>query len=195
MSPTTGTFYQTQSNFHFSQHAHFPVSGRSILYLILSPLKCFVQISYLSFHLIFLPIGLCKGLFTWRDCDYNLIITRNEFCYRPQTKLANVMFLHVSVILSTGGGGVPGQVPLGPGTPPWDQIHPRDQVHPETRYTPWTRYTPQTRYTPRTRYTPHQVPPGTRYTPWDQVHPPEQCILGDVGNKWAVCILLECILV
>ena len=46
---------------------------------------------------------------------------------------AKVMFLHVSVILSTvaGGRGVPGQVP------PWDQVHPpgtkytpRDQVHP-----------------------------------------------------------------
>ena len=70
---------KTQLNFYFSQHAHFPASGRSILYLILSPLKCFVQIPYLSFHLIFLATGLCKRLFTWRDCDYDLIITRNEF--------------------------------------------------------------------------------------------------------------------
>ena len=69
------------------------------------------------------------------------------------------MFLHVSVILSTGEGGVPGQVPTrtrypppGPGTP-----HPRrDQVH-----------IPQARYTPR-----DQVhPPGTSCTP-RQVHPP-----------------------
>ena len=88
-------------------------------------------------------------------------------------------------------------------------IHPRDQVHP-----PGTRYTPQTRYTPWTWYTPDQVHPQTRYTPWDQVHPPgtrytprtrftpwtrytpqEQCMLGDTGNKRAVRILLECILV
>ena len=34
-----------------------------------------------------------------------------SFCYRPQTNFAKVMFLHVSVILSTrGSGGVPGQV-------------------------------------------------------------------------------------
>ena len=42
---------------------------------------------------------------------------------------------------------------------------------------------------------PGQVPPG-RYTPSGQVHtPPEQCMLGDTGNKRAVRILLECILV
>ena len=31
--------------------------------------------------------------------------------------------------------------------------------------------------------------------PRDQVHPPEQCMPGDTGNKRAVRILLECILV
>ena len=42
--------------------------------------------------------------------------------YRPQTKFAKVMFLHVSVILSTGGGsasvhaGIP--APLGADIPP-----------------------------------------------------------------------------
>ena len=50
---------------------------------------------------------------------------------------------------------------------------PRDQVHPLGPGAP-----------PRTRY-----PPGTRYTPL------EQCMLGDTGNKRAVRILLECILV
>ena len=39
------------------------------------------------------------------------------------------------------------------------------------------------------RYTPQGGAP-----PW-QVHPPEQCMLGDTGNKRAVRILLECILV
>ena len=107
------------------------------------------------------------------------------------------MFLHVSVILSTGG--VPGQVPT------QDQgrtrYTPRDQAHtPRTRYNPRSSYTPWTRYTPRTRYT-HPgpgtplplgpgTPPRTRYTP-----PREQCVLGDTGNKRAVRILLECILV
>ena len=39
---------------------------------------------------------------------------------------------------------------------------------------------------PGTRHPPN--PPGTR-------HPPEQSMLGDMVNQWAVCILLECILV
>ena len=95
--------------------------------------------------------------------------------------------------------------PLVPGTPCW------------TRYTPRTRYTiPQTRYTPLAHPAGPGTPPGpgipptqTRYTPlvpgmpsWDQVHPPdqvpptpEQCMLGDTGNKRVVRILLECILV
>ena len=46
-------------------------------------------------------------------------------------------------------------------------------------------------------------PPGSRHSPqgadthWDQrqTPPPAQCMLGDTGNKRAVCILLECILV
>ena len=78
------------------------------------------------------------------------------------------------------------------------------------RYTPLgTRYTPQDRYTPGTRYTPwdqvHPPGPGTPPgpgPPWDQVHPSgtrytpqELCMLGDTGNKQAVRILLECILV
>ena len=88
--------------------------------------------------------------------------------YRPQTKFAKVIFLHLSVShFVHRGGGVPGQVPpwirytpLGPGTPPG------------TRYKP-----PRTRYTPRPGTSPH--PP-----------PPEQCMLGDTGNKRAVRILL-----
>ena len=41
--------------------------------------------------------------------------------------------------------------------------------------------------------------PQDQVHPRDQVHPlpviREQCMLGDTGNKWAVRILLECILV
>ena len=112
--------------------------------------------------------------------------------------------------------------PLGPGTPPrtryppgtrytlWDQVHP-----PGTRYTPtpWTRYTPPPGpgtppqdqvHPPRTRYTPWDqvhppgpgTPPGDQVPPRDQVHPPgSSACLGDTGNKRAVRILLECILV
>ena len=98
--------------------------------------------------------------------------------YHPQTKFAKVMFLHMSVILSTRGEYL-GRYPLGPGNPP-------GQGTP-----PGTRYPPRTRYTLRTRYDPHKLG-----TPWDQVHPPlEQCMPGDTGNKRVVRILLECILV
>ena len=46
--------------------------------------------------------------------------------------------------------------------------------------------TPPSRYTPRTRYPPGRYPPGTRCTPRAGTPP---------GNKRAVCILLECIIV
>ena len=67
----------------------------------------------------------------------------------------------------------PGTPPLvGPGTPPGTRYIPQDQVH-----------------------SLDQVHPPTRYIPQEQVHPPEQYMLGDTGNKQAVRILLECILV
>ena len=80
----------------------------------------------------------------------------------PATKLGGkVMFLHVSVILFTGGGCLP-QSMLG--------------------------------CTPR-RTPPRETPPG-RPPQEDTRNPPlEQCMLGDTGNKRAVYILLECILV
>ena len=86
--------------------------------------------------------------------------------YRQQTKFAKVMFLHMSVCPQ----GVPGQVPPWESTPR-GQVHPPGQVHPR------------------------QVPPGQVHPPWAGTQPREQCILGDMGNKRAVCILLECILV
>ena len=97
--------------------------------------------------------------------------------------------------------------------PPQDQVPP-EQTPPGTRYTPWSRHPPGTRYSPRSRNPPNQVhppgpgtpprpgtPPGpgtspwTRYTPLDQVHTPDQSMLGDTVNVWAVRILLECNLV
>ena len=115
-------------------------------------------------------------------------------CYRLQTKFAKVMFLHLSVILFTGG--VPGQV-----HPPWDQ------VHPPWAGTPWAG-TPLGRYTSRDQvHPPAGIPPDQVHPP-GQEHPPgpdqpprtrytthRQCMLGDTGNKRAVRILLECILV
>ena len=64
------------------------------------------------------------------------------------------MFLHVSVILFTGGSA---SVHAGIHRP-WDETPPRSRP-----------------------------PPGP--------DPPEQCMLGDTGNKRSVRILLECILV
>ena len=103
-------------------------------------------------------------------------------CYRLQRSWGKVMFLQASVILLTGGGYLtrypPDQVPLGPGTPPWDQVNP-----PRTRYTPrgpgtppWDQVTlPRTTYTPQDQV--HPLGPGTLPlgpgTPLrDQVHPP-----------------------
>ena len=113
--------------------------------------------------------------------------------YRPQTKFAKFMFLHVSVILSTVRvGGLPQcmlgyhtpqdqAAPPGPGTP-WEQTPrgqtPLDQAPPWDQTPPWTRPS-QTRH-----------PPGTRPLPLRN-----QCILGDTVNKRAVCIVLECNLV
>ena len=41
--------------------------------------------------------------------------------------------------------------------------------------------------------TPLEQTPQTRHPP--RADPPMQCMLGDMVNKWAVCILLECNLV
>ena len=104
------------------------------------------------------------------------------YYYRPQTKFAKVMFYTcLSATLFTGGY-------LGRYTPwactlPWADTP------------PWAG-TPPGRYTPRAGTPPpRQVHPPGRYTP-RQVQPTqEQCMLGDTGNKRAVHILLECILV
>ena len=63
----------------------------------------------------------------------------------------------------------PGRPPRGPGTPP-------DQAP------PWTN-------------PPDQAPPRTRYSKDQAPSPQKQSILGDMVNKWVVCILLECNLV
>ena len=76
-------------------------------------------------------------------------------CYRPQTKFAKVMFLHVTVC-PQGGGSTWAGTPLA-GTPPW-------QVHPPGRYTPSGQVpsplagTPPGRYTPQANTTPTPSP-------------------------------------
>ena len=102
-----------------------------------------------------------------------------------------VIFLHLFVILFTGGGVpetprdqvhppqtrytprdqvLPGtsQVhPPGPGTPPGiSQVHSQDQVPPQVPGTPRDQVQPHgTRYTPQDQVHPPYTPPGTRYTP------------------------------
>ena len=88
--------------------------------------------------------------------------------YQPQRSWAKLIFLHLSVILLTGGvpglvlGGVPGLVPGGvPGRPLQDQVPPRTGTPPGPG-TPPDQVPPRTRYPPRIRYTPtppDQVPP------------------------------------
>ena len=81
--------------------------------------------------------------------SFFLIITvRNE--------VAKVMFLHLSVILFTGGG-------TWAGTPP-GQVHPRADTPPRPGAPLLGRYTPQTGTPPRQVH-PRQVHPQARYTP------------------------------
>ena len=110
------------------------------------------------------------------------------YFYRPQRSWGKVMFLHVSVILFTGGSA---SVLAGIPHPP------RDQAPPPGADTLWSRppWRPPRSRSPRTRH-PWSRPPRTRHpSPSRHPLPPEQCMLGDTVNKRAVCILLECNLV
>ena len=82
--------------------------------------------------------------------------------------------------LSVHRGEVPGQVPPGRYTPLGRYSPPSGQVHPSP---------------PLDRSPPGQIPLPGRYTPQAGTPPGQQCMLGDMGNKLAVRILLECILV
>ena len=90
--------------------------------------------------------------------------------YRPQRSWGKVIFLHVSVILFTRRFCLSACSD----TPPRSRCPP-----PGTDTHPW-----------------EQTPPGADTCP-EKTPPPlrEQCMLGDTGNKRAVRILLECILV
>ena len=98
----------------------------------------------------------------WR---YQWGVSQPRFYYRPQRSWGKVMFLHVSVILFTGG-----VCPIAC----WDTHTP---IPPRTRG----------------RHLPPSGPGTTPLR--DQRHPIAQCMLGDTGSKRAVHILLECILV
>ena len=90
---------------------------------------------------------------------------QRAFYYRPQTKFAKVMFLHLSVSHSVHKGEYLGRYPPG-------------------------RYTPQAGTPPR-QVPNSQVPPSAG-TPPGQVHHPGHSVCWDTVNKQAVSIPLEC---
>ena len=111
-------------------------------------------------------------IITRLDCNNGRFLSdlRIIHIYRPQTKFAKVMFLHLFVSHSVQGGGVcPSAC--------WDT-------------------TPDQRQTPPPQDQRQAHPPKSRHPPGPDTLPfVVQCMLGDTGNKWAVRILLECTLV
>ena len=105
------------------------------------------------------------------------------------------MFLYLSVILFTGVGGGGGDCPVHAG------IHtPQEQTAPRSKQS-WSTH-PLEQTPPKSRHPPREdTPPGEDTpllgadTPIGADTPPAQWMLGDTGNKRAVRILLECILV
>ena len=93
-----------------------------------------------------------------------------SFNYRPQRSCSKVMFLHLSVILFTGGSGrPPGQ------TPPWADTPPSPRQTPPWADNPSWNTHPIGQTTPLEQTHP---PSGSRHpqadTPWEQTHPQEQ---------------------
>ena len=100
--------------------------------------------------------------------------------YRPQTEFAKVMVLHMSVCPQKGKTWA--------GTPPRTR-----QVHPSPKDQAGTPHRTRQRHSLEQAST---SPLGPGRYPYPRARcPPEQCMLGDKGNKRAVRILLECILV
>ena len=89
--------------------------------------------------------------------------------------VAKVMFLHVSVILLTGGEGVSGEPPQDQGEPPWTR---------QTTTTPLgPRRPPQTRQTTPPAGTKENHPPGTKENPPGPRRPPQTRQTPPVGTK------------
>ena len=103
-------------------------------------------------------------------------------CYRPQTKFAKVMFLHLSVSHSVHRRGFTSRYtplgrynPLGRYTP---QVGTHWQVHPLGRYTPPGRYTLLAGTPPRQVHPLWAGTPLGRYTPWAGTLPSRYTLLG-----------------
>ena len=109
-------------------------------------------------------IGLAKNEISFRKTLISLQESYRSLGTAPnitvRNEVAKVMFLHLSVILSTGGvclsecrDTTPHRTrPPGPGTPPWDQT-------PRTRHHPHGARHPPGPDTPQTRHPPDQTPP------------------------------------
>ena len=106
--------------------------------------------------------------------------------YRPQTKFAKVMFFTPVCHSVHRGKGVSTSVHTGY-TSPWEQT-PQEQ-------TPAEAHTSRSRHLLGAETSPRADTPPEQTHPRQSRPPPAQCMLGDTGNKWAVRILLECILV
>ena len=121
-------------------------------------------------------------------------LSRCLYYYCPQKKFAKVIFLHLSVILFTGGGvwlSAYWDTPPGADSPrrpklsrhPWEQTLPRADsplgADSPREQTPLTVDTPSPQYTPPgSRHHWEQTPP-TVHTPWEQT-PPEQTRLSPI---------------
>ena len=144
-----------------------------------------------------------KAKFEGQKCSFHGVLDISILIFSIFTGrnkvVAKVMFLLVSVILLTGGGGCLPQCMLGADTPweqtpPWKQT-PQKQTPPGSRHppppgsrhplgadTPWKQTPSRSRHLPSGADTP-PPPPGSR-------HP-----VRDTVNERPVRILLECILV
>ena len=133
----------------------------------------YLSLSYGLSHLVYLTV--CHEVY--HSVIPQFITGRNEV-------VAKVMFLHVSVILSTEGGGLQGEAPW-TGRPP-DQADPPWAGKPPPRpgRPPGPGRPPQTGQTPR-----------AGRTPPDHADPPPGSRLQNTVYERPVHILLECILV
>ena len=102
-----------------------------------------------------LIIHIFLSIYHYKSYHFYLKRLCNSLCPNKNMKFVKVMFLHVSIILSSGGVSAP--------------VHARMHIPPKG---------------------PEADPLGP-----EGGTPKEQCMLGGTGNKRAVCILLECILV
>ena len=143
-------------------------------------LECTLVLSHFFFARL-----LVRHCYSYVAREVMVVTGRNEVG-------AKVMFLHVSVILYTGGVS---------GEPPRDQADttpPRDQADPPGRTPPGPgRYPPRPRRTsPGTRQTPPRQgdPPEPGRPPWDQADPPsrenpppreEDCSIRSMSGRYA----------